>query len=151
MRYLLFSVFFLFHFNADATPAPDFAFADQKLSDLKGNVVYLDFWASWCGPCKKSFPWLNQMHKLYAKQGLVILAVNVDKEPELAEAFLNKIPAEFLVTYDRSGDLAKTYRIPGMPTSFLIGRDGEIKSAHQGFHVDKKASYESQITTLLSE
>ena len=151
MRYVLILVLVLFQCDVLAAKAPDFSIGDRNLSDLKGKVVYLDFWASWCGPCKKSFPWLNTMHERYAEQGLVILAVNLDKERKLAEAFLSQIPADFVVTFDPTGDLAKTYKIPGMPTSFLIGRDGEISSVHQGFHSSKKSKYESQIQTLLSE
>lgn len=91
------------------------------------------------------------MHLKYAKDGLVILAVNLDKNPKLAQQFLNQIPAQFRVTYDPEGIVAGKYKIPGMPTSYLIGRDGELIIAHQGFHSDKKASYEAEIIKLLKE
>lgn len=71
-----------------------------SLNDFRGKVLYIDFWASWCTPCRKSFPWLNQMQKRYKDAGLVVLAINLDKDYDLAHAFLTKYPAEFLVAYD---------------------------------------------------
>lgn len=151
MRILFFIFGICIHLQALALTAPNFSFQDTQLSDLKGKVVYLDFWASWCKPCRKSFPWMNDMHQKYSKDGLVILAVNLDKEHKLAQQFLSQIPAQFLVTYDPEGNIAKNYKIPGMPTSYLINRAGELKIAHQGFHLDKKTSYEAEILKLLNE
>lgn len=152
MRLLTVVFIAFFHCNAfSAQQAPNFSFDGRNLSDLKGKVVYLDFWASWCGPCAKSFPWMNEMHAKYAEQGLVILAVNVDSEKSDALEFLKKRPAQFAITYDPNGEIAKTYKIPGMPSSFIIGRDGQLITAHQGFHTSKTAIYEAQIQALIAD
>lgn len=151
MRILFFLFVFSIHLQSSAVTAPNFAFENTQLSDLKGSVVYLDFWASWCKPCRKSFPWMNDMHRKHSKDGLVILAVNLDKDHKLAQQFLEKIPAQFLIKYDPEGSVAGKYKIPGMPTSYLIGRDGQLKIAHQGFYSDKEASYETEILKLLNE
>ncbi len=109
--------------RADDLPSPD----------LKGKIVYLDFWASWCGPCRQSFPWMNELQRELGARGLVVVAVNVDHERADANRFLASYPAEFRVLFDPEGKLAERYKVGGMPTSFLIGRDGKIVSTHAGF------------------
>src|SRR5205085_11445049 len=95
---------------------------------------YLDFWASWCGPCKQSFPWMNALQARYADKGLVIVAVNVDAIHDDALKFLRQVPASFKIAYDPKGQVAQQYAIKGMPSSFLIGRDGKVLSLHTGFN-----------------
>jgi thiol-disulfide isomerase/thioredoxin len=110
--------------------------ADDGVVDLAayhGKVVYLDFWASWCVPCKQSFPWMNTMQRQYGKDGLVIVAVNMDQVRAEADAFLAKYPAEFAVRYDPAGKLAPRFKVRGMPTSALLGRDGNVLLIHEGF------------------
>lgn len=116
---------------------------------LKGKVVYLDFWASWCGPCKDSFPWLNKMHEQYKEQGFEIIAVNLDQESELADRFLHQFSPTFNVVFDPKGELARAFNIQAMPTSFLINRDGKAIVQHDGFHLRDTAAYESEIIKLL--
>ncbi|WP_188151521.1 TlpA disulfide reductase family protein [Teredinibacter waterburyi] len=134
--------------------AQDFAITSTEfngnLSDLKGKVVYLDFWASWCTPCRKSFPWMNSMVSRYGKDGFVVITVNVDKEPELAQQFLKDVPADFAVVFDPEGNIAKQYDILGMPSSFLIDRSGKIRIAHTGFFSQKIPAYEQEIIQLLN-
>jgi len=138
---------------ADVSPAPDLklptADGSVQLSDLKGKVVYLDFWASWCVPCKKSFPWMNAMQQRYAAQGFEIVAVNLDKERALADAFLKQIPASFTVAFDASGSSAARYKLRGMPSSYLIGRDGKLHASHIGFREKDKDKLEQAIKNLL--
>lgn len=138
-----------------AEPAPDFAIPSKAgvvtLLDLRGRVVYLDFWASWCAPCRKSFPWMNEMAAKYGDQGLEIVSINLDKERALAEEFLRQVPAKFAVIYDPAGRLAEQYRLIGMPTSYLIDRRGEVRHHHVGFHTSKQGTYESEIQQLLRE
>ena len=122
-----------------------------NLEALRGNVVYVDFWASWCAPCKKSFPWLNSMQKKYAEKGLKIIGVNVDKDPGLAENFLKKTPADFSMVFDPDGQLASKYKIIGMPSSYLIDRDGNIQHTHVGFRTSKIDTYEKSIQELLEK
>lgn len=121
------------------------------LSAYRGKVVVLDFWASWCVPCRRSFPWLNAMQQKYADDGLVVVGVNVDQEPESAAAFLADYPANFQIAYDQEGRLAKQFDVQGMPSSFVIGRDGERKARHLGFKVKRQNEYEAAIVAALKQ
>jgi len=123
---------------------------EQALEKHKGEVVYLDFWASWCGPCRKSFPWLNKIEAEYKSQGFSVLSVNLDANKALATKFLEETPADFTVIYDPKGKIAKHFKIQGMPSSMLIGRDGKIKSRHTGFVTKKIPFYQQEISQLLS-
>ena len=122
-----------------------------ELDRYESQVVVLDFWASWCVPCRRSFPWLNAMHEKYSGQGLVIIGVNVDNDPEAAAAFLSDYPAQFQIHYDTGATLAREYGIQGMPSSVVIGRDGEIKETHIGFKVKRQDEYEAAIRAALNE
>jgi thiol-disulfide isomerase/thioredoxin len=140
---------------AQEMAAPDFAISNaqlpNKLSDLKGQVVYLDFWASWCKPCRKSFPWMNQMQHKYAGEGLQIIAINLDTEAALAKAFLDKVPAQIPIVYDPKGKVAKGYELLGMPSSYLIDKKGKIRFAHKGFFTRTEPLYEQELILLLNE
>lgn len=126
---------------------------EGKLPDeLKGKVVIVDFWASWCGPCKESFPVLNELKKKYAGRGLVIIAVNVDEERADMETFLKENPATFTVVRDAAQKLVPKTGIKTMPSSFVLDGDGKVRFAHAGFHGDKtKKQYEEQIESLLKK
>jgi len=122
--------------------------------DLKshaGKVVIVDFWASWCVPCRRSFPWLNDMHQKYADEGLVIIGVNLDADRSEAMKFLEEYPPKFNIYYDESKDLAREFGVVAMPSSFVIGRDGEIAKKHFGFKVKKQDEYESAIVDALAD
>ena len=123
---------------------------EQALDKHKGEVIYLDFWASWCGPCRKSFPWMNKVEAEYKKQGFSVISVNLDANKALAAKFLNETPASFTVIYDPKGKIAKHFKIQGMPSSMLIGRDGKIKSRHTGFFTKKISLYQQEIEQLLA-
>lgn len=116
-----------------------------------GKVVLLDFWASWCTPCRKSFPWMNALQKKYAAQGLTVIAVNLDMEKRLAAEFLQVTPAQFRVEYDPKGDLATKLNVSAMPTSFLLDRNGKIVKQHAGFREAQLAVREQEIERLLKE
>lgn len=122
-----------------------------QLESFKGKVIYLDFWASWCQPCKNSFPWMSDMKKTYADQGFEILAVNLDKDRKLADAFLKEMDINFVVAFDKSGESASEYKLKGMPGSYLIGRDGKIYASHTGFREKDKTQLEQAIKTLLKK
>ena len=126
--------------------------ADQfDIDRYRGSVVIVDFWASWCVPCRRSFPWYNAMQDKYGDKGLIIVAVNLDAEPEAAEDFLAEYPPRFEIIYDESKDLARDYEVVAMPTSYLIGRDGDIRERHFGFKVKKQEEYEAAIVAALGE
>lgn len=119
------------------------------LDKYRGQVVVVDFWASWCTPCRRSIPWLNEMHAKYAKDGLVIVGVNVDKDRHDAEHFLDEVPIEFEIIYDPNGELATRYGVEGMPSSYVFGRDGELAARHLGFQNAKRPEYEALLGRLL--
>lgn len=121
-----------------------------SLSDLKGKVVYVDFWASWCVPCRRSFPWMNQIQQQYGDD-LVVLAINLDQEPELAQQFLQDNPAAFHVEFNTNGELAQAYQVVGMPSSYLIDKRGQVRFAHTGFFTKQISKYEHSITQLIAE
>lgn len=120
-----------------------------KLSDFNGQVIYLDFWASWCIPCRKSFPWMNSLEKRYGNKGFKVIAVNLDQEAEEAKSFLEQIPAHFTVAYDPEGVSAKIFKVKGMPSSYLIDRNGKIVFSHVGYRQKENAAMEQKIKYLL--
>lgn len=119
------------------------------LSHYRGKVVLVDFWASWCTPCRRSFPWLNEMQKRYGDRGLVVIGVNVDAARSAADEFLREVPAQFQIVYDSSGALASRYQVPGMPTSFVFGPDGKLVSNHIGFRQSARDAREAELQRLL--
>ncbi|WP_205859134.1 TlpA disulfide reductase family protein [Pleionea sediminis] len=122
----------------------------QELLDVnKGQVIYVDFWASWCKPCRHSFPWMNYMLRKHKSDGFKVITVNLDKERSLADAFLEENPASFKVIFDAKGQLAEKFKLKGMPMSFIISRDGSLVSGHVGFNEEKKIEYENAIEQLL--
>ena len=130
-----------------STPASGDALTDGR----EGKVVVIDFWASWCVPCRRSFPWMNDMLRKYGDQGLVIIAVNLDKERAAADAFLAEVPAEFEIEFNPDAALAKAYGVEGMPTSFVFGRDGQLVGRHLGFKVKKQDEYEAVLVAALGD
>ncbi len=133
-------------------PAPDFALPDGsgktvRLSDFRGKQpVYLDFWASWCIPCRKSFPWMNELQSRYP--GVKIIAVNLDEQREDADRFLSAVPARFAIAFDPKAAMARAYDVKVMPSSFLIDREGVLRVEHRGFRDNDGAALEKQFASL---
>jgi thiol-disulfide isomerase/thioredoxin len=121
----------------------------EPVPDLRGRVVYLDFCASWCAPCKASFPVLNTWQKELGGRGFVILGVSVDEEAPALEAFLKKTPTSFPVVRDSAHKLVSAANVKTMPTSFLVDRKGIIRHVHSGFHKKDEAALLAQINALL--
>ncbi|PSW06617.1 TlpA family protein disulfide reductase [Photobacterium lipolyticum] len=146
-----------FFSSASPKSAPDFdipASLNQPATSLvelsKQGWVYLDFWASWCTPCRYSFPFMNQLQAEFGSKGLTVVAVNVDADRSKAKQFLADNPAEFTVVYDADGNIASAYQVPGMPTSYLI-KDGEIVGQHLGFKTSQSAELKQQISQLFNK
>jgi len=131
------------------TGPPSHADDELDLAAFEGQVVVLDFWASWCVPCRRSFPWWNTMQAKYADQGLVIIGVNLDNDLDSAAAFLEEYPAEFRIHYDKQKELAKRYGVQAMPSSYVLGRDGEIFKKHFGFKVRQQDEFEALLVSAL--
>jgi thiol-disulfide isomerase/thioredoxin len=121
------------------------------VADYRGRVVYLDFWASWCLPCKKSFPFMNDLNAKYEALGLSVVSVNTDYVLKDAEKFLQATPAEFKVIYDSKGELTANYKVQAMPTSFLFDKQGTLIGSHLGFKVEDVAEITGQIELLLAQ
>ncbi|MFB0979893.1 MAG: TlpA disulfide reductase family protein [Alteromonadaceae bacterium] len=149
---LLFSLSFSALSNAESTAQVNvLQNFDKLIASHKGKVIYLDFWASWCGPCRKSFPWMNEMQEKHQQQGLIIISVNLDNNKVLADDFLAEVPANFSVFYDPKGKVARKFKLKGMPSSYIIDRTGKMVSAHVGFTESKKIKYEEELIMLLNE
>jgi cytochrome c biogenesis protein CcmG, thiol:disulfide interchange protein DsbE len=138
---------------AAGAPAPAFDLPGDagriSLDAYKGKLVYVDFWASWCGPCRKSFPWMNSLQQRYGAHGLQVVAINVDAKRDDAAAFLAKVPAAFTIAYDQAGATPRAYGIKGMPSSALVGRDGKLLWLHAGFNESDQALLDAQIKAAL--
>lgn len=118
-------------------------------NDPSNQLLYLDFWASWCGPCRQSFPWMNDMHATYGKRGLRILAVNLDKNKSNAERFLREVPASFQIAWDPEGKSALAHQVKAMPTSLVIACRGSGVNRHSGFSASMTAALEADIKSGL--
>jgi len=135
--------------------APPFALPTAKgdsvvLDKLKGKVVYVDFWASWCGPCRRSFPWMNEMQQKYGGKGFVVVGINVDKKRPDADKFLVQNPASFTIVYDEAGTTPSAYGVKGMPSSYLVDTAGRVAYVERGFLDEHKAELEQRIASLVS-
>ena len=119
------------------------------LASHKGKVVYLDFWASWCKPCRASFPWMNSLLSKYPADKFTVITINLDAEKSEMQRFLDKVPAKFDIYRDASGSIAEKFQLEAMPTSYLIDADGKVVSKHIGFYTSKINEYEREIEELL--
>jgi thiol-disulfide isomerase/thioredoxin len=142
--------------GAAAEPPPAAAFdlptstGTVKLDDLRGKVVLVDFWASWCGPCRQSFPWLSAMSERYGKNGFVVVAINLDKDREAADAFLREFTPPFTVAFDPAGKSAEAFDVKAMPSSFLINHTGRLVYSHAGFTPRDTDAIETRIKEEIS-
>lgn len=135
----------------DAFPALAQAGLEGELpKELKGKVVLVDFWASWCGPCKQSLPVLNELAERYSGRGLVVLGVSVDDTKAAMDQFLKKNAARFPMVRDAKQTLVAQVNVSSMPTSFILDAEGKVRFLHNGFHGDKtRAQYVREIESLL--
>jgi thiol-disulfide isomerase/thioredoxin len=137
-------------------PAPAFSLKDRggrvrTLSDFKGHVVLVDFWASWCAPCKVSFPALDSLHQEFRDAGLEVVAINVDEDSKDALAFLAGKSPSMTVLFDPKGATPAAFKVEGMPSSFLIDRDGNIRFRHMGFNPQTRAEFRREISILIGD
>ena len=137
-------------------PAPDFTLESRsgenlRLEDHRGEVVMLNFWASWCGPCRQEMPLMDELYSQYKDLGFTILAVNVDENREEAHRFLDKVPVNYPILYDPEGSVSELYEVQAMPTTVMIDRDGNARYLHYGYQPGYEDEYEQQIRELVRE
>lgn len=121
------------------------------LESFRGKILYLDFWASWCGPCLLSFPFMNQLQRNYADKGLEVLAINMDEDKQAARRFLGEHPATFRVALGPNVPCARDLEVAAMPTSLLIDRSGKVRKRHAGFRFGDIGPLRNAVEELLSE
>lgn len=142
--------------GASASMAPAFTLPSRggdnvSLGQLKGRVVMLNFWASWCGPCRQEMPLLDQMHKRYSALGFTLVGVNVDANSKDAEEWLSKTPVSFPVLFDRESKVSAMYDVKAMPSTVFIDRKGNVRYLHKGYKPGDEGEYLNQIRALLKE
>jgi thiol-disulfide isomerase/thioredoxin len=156
----LLAAFVAFAWPAAATdgspPAPEFKLANRAggeltLSGLKGQVVMINFWASWCGPCRQEFPALDQIYSKYKPMGFQMIAINVESEKADAERFLGQTPVGFPILFDPDNKVSGNYGVSAMPTTFLVDRQGRLRWQHRAYKPGDEAKYIEQIRAMLRE
>jgi peroxiredoxin len=136
--------------------APDFTLKsldgkNLKLSEMTGNVVLINFWASWCGPCREEMPLLNALHNKYEPLGFTVLGVNVEEDVRGAKGFLKNFPVDFPVLLDNTNQVSKQYKVIAMPTTVVVDRDGNMRYLHQGYKSGDEAKYRQMVKKLIRE
>lgn len=142
---------------ADATgPAAEFKLQSRageavSLSSLRGQVVLINFWATWCGPCRKEMPLLEQLQKKYAPLGFTMLGINVEEDTRLMDAFLKDVPVSFPVLLDPVNGVSKLYNLSAMPSTVIVDRKGNVRFIHQGYTPGDESKYQDLIRQLIRE
>ena len=136
--------------------AKDFTLASRsgkniRLNEQIGQVVLVNFWASWCGPCREEMPKLEQLHQKYKDLGVTILGINIDENPQLAKKLLKDIKVTFPILYDPDAQVSEPYQVESMPSTYLIDKRGNLRFLHQGYKSGYEIKYDQQIKQLLRE
>jgi len=142
--------------DINSGPAPDFALKSHggenlRLSEFRGEVVMINFWASWCGPCRQEMPLLDELYTQYQPLGFTILGVNVEEDPAKARQLLKDSLVNFPILYDNKSEVSKLYKVVAMPSTVLVDRDGNVRYLHQGYKPGYEESYQQQVRALIRE
>lgn len=138
------------------SPAPNFTLSAQSgkpvaLAQFKGQVVMLNFWASWCGPCRQEMPLLDGIYKKYGKLGFTMLGINVEPDSKAANEWLRQTPVTFPILYDTDSKVSKLYGVSGMPSTVILDRKGTVRMIHRGYKPGDEQDYLTSIRTLMRE
>jgi len=141
---------------ASGTPVPDFTLRSStgknlKLSERRGEVVMINFWATWCGPCRQEMPELERLYQKYRKAGFVLLGVSVDDKPEAARAMAQKLNVSFPVLFDDRKQVSRKYDVDAMPSTLLVDRNGIVRFVHRGYRAGVEKQYEEKLRELLRQ
>jgi thiol-disulfide isomerase/thioredoxin len=136
--------------------APDFTLKSRsgenvKLSELRGEVVMINFWASWCGPCRQEMPLLEDLYSKYSDLGFTLLGVNVEEDSSKADELLREIPVSFPVLFDNKNEVTKLYKVVAMPSTIMVDRDGNMRYLHRGYLPGYEEEYKKQVKELIRE
>ena len=160
VRHTLAAVLVLFTAAVTATtaqaPAPDFTLKSNsgeniRLSELRGEVVLINFWASWCGPCRQEMPILSELHDKYKAMGFTVLGVNVEENSSAARKLLKDMPVSFPVLFDNDSSVSKQYDVAAMPSTVLVDRNGDMRYLHRGYKPGLEDIYVEQVRNLIRE
>ena len=138
------------------TPAPDFTLKSNsgeniRLSELRGEVVLINFWASWCGPCRQEMPILSELHDKYQAMGFTVLGVNVEENSDAARKLLQDMPVNFPVLFDNDSSVSRQYDVAAMPSTVLVDRNGNMRFLHKGYKSGLEDIYMEQVRSLIRE
>ncbi len=156
LKYCLLIALFGFAAMAQAEKAPDFTLKSDtgdnvRLEEQRGKVVMINFWASWCAPCRKEMPLLEELHDRYEQAGFTLFGVNVEQNPDAAQKFLDDVGVTFPILYDPESTASRAYQVSAMPTTVMVDRDGEVRYVNRGYKEGDEAKYRDQIRELIRE
>jgi len=139
-----------------AEPAPDFTLKSDsgeniRLAEQRGKVVMINFWASWCGPCRKEMPLLDELYQRYEPAGFTLFGVNVEQNPEAAQRFLEDVGVSFPILYDPESNVSQRYQVDAMPTTVMVDRDGQVRYVNRGYKDGDEEKYRKQVRELIRE
>ncbi len=141
---------------AVAEPAPDFTLKSDsgenfRLAEQRGKVVMINFWASWCAPCRQEMPLLNELYQRYERAGFTLFGVNVEQNPDAAKKFLDTVGVSFPILYDSETTVSRAYNVNAMPTTVMVDRDGKVRYVNRGYRPGDEEKYRDQIRELIRE
>ena len=156
MKQWIFSLLLLLGSSQLLATAPDFTLKaldgkNLRLAEQKGDIMLINFWASWCGPCIQEMPALDKLAQKYQALGVQVWGVNVENDSAAAKAYLSKVQVSFPILFDLDNSVSKAYRIDAMPTTVILDKDGKVRALHRGYQPGYEKKYENDIKQLLRE